>query len=404
MFTLKRVVGTALVVAAFISGAAQACTVFCASDNNSVLMGNNEDWKDPYTRIWFLPPEEGKHGRIYLGFERFGIQHPQGGVNDHGLAFDITAAPSRTVKSPHKKPFPTNLVVKIMEECSTVVEAVAMFDRYSMGDAWAGQYYFADATGDAAIIEIDTTHRKKGGHLVVTNFYLSQVQNGVYPCNRYRKADAMLARSRGLSVDLFRKILDAVHLEGATPTQYSYIFDFKSGTLYLYYFHDFSSVVTLDVKVELAKGRRSQDIADMFPEADFASVRQSSEKEPVTRRLRKVLLEQGVAEAIDTYHSLKEHEQSRCEFGEQLLNLWAVELTGEGKTRDAIEVFKLAVAEYPDSNNVYARLGWGYEQAGQTDLASQNYQKCLERKPDKQRAIEGLKRLRGREQSDGTKP
>ena len=70
-----------------------ACTVFAVSHDGTVFFGNNEDWKDPYTRVWFLPAENGKYGRLYLGFERFGVTIPQGGMNDQGLAFDILAGP-----------------------------------------------------------------------------------------------------------------------------------------------------------------------------------------------------------------------------------------------------------------------------------------------------------------------
>ncbi len=63
----------------------QSCTVFYAADENVALAGNNEDWNNPLTKIWFLPPEEAKYGRVYVGFDDFS---PQGGMNDQGLFFD----------------------------------------------------------------------------------------------------------------------------------------------------------------------------------------------------------------------------------------------------------------------------------------------------------------------------
>lgn len=45
----------------------------------------------------------------------------------------------------------------------------------------------------------------------------------------------------------------------------------------------------------------------------------------------------------------------------------------------AIEVLKLNVEKYPESANVYDSLGEAYEQAGQLDLATKNYQKAIER-------------------------
>ena len=35
------------------SSAVHACTAFCARGNGHVLVGNNEDWDNPHTRVWF---------------------------------------------------------------------------------------------------------------------------------------------------------------------------------------------------------------------------------------------------------------------------------------------------------------------------------------------------------------
>src|SRR5512140_938104 len=63
----------------------QHCTVFYASDGQIALGGNNEDSFNPRTKIWFLPPEEGKYGVAIVGYEDY---NPQGAVNDHGVFFD----------------------------------------------------------------------------------------------------------------------------------------------------------------------------------------------------------------------------------------------------------------------------------------------------------------------------
>ena len=34
-----------------------ACTVFYYSDGKITMGGNREDWKDPFTKIWFISPE-----------------------------------------------------------------------------------------------------------------------------------------------------------------------------------------------------------------------------------------------------------------------------------------------------------------------------------------------------------
>jgi hypothetical protein len=62
-----------------------SCTTFAAAYGNTVLFGNNEDFKDPVTYLWTVPPGEGSYGGVYLGY---GYGRPQGGINEKGLAFD----------------------------------------------------------------------------------------------------------------------------------------------------------------------------------------------------------------------------------------------------------------------------------------------------------------------------
>jgi tetratricopeptide (TPR) repeat protein len=53
-----------------------------------------------------------------------------------------------------------------------------------------------------------------------------------------------------------------------------------------------------------------------------------------------------------------------------------------GEARQAIEIFKLNVAAFPESPNTYDSLSDGYIAAGQKDLALVNVKKGLELLPD----------------------
>ena len=79
-------------VAHLTSNAADACTAFCALDaTGRVLVGNNEDYNNPRTKIRFIPAEPGSYGRMYVGFDDL---WPQGGMNERGLWFDGFATPA----------------------------------------------------------------------------------------------------------------------------------------------------------------------------------------------------------------------------------------------------------------------------------------------------------------------
>ena len=136
----------------------------------------------------------------------------------------------------------------------------------------------ADATGDAVVFsagpdgELAFTRKPEGdGFLVSTNFNRANPKNtykGSYPCWRYNKATEMLEKIENegdLTVDYFRSILDAAHVESATGnTLYSNVFDQKNGVIYLYYWHQFEEVVTLRVAEEIAKKPQPTRLKDLF--------------------------------------------------------------------------------------------------------------------------------------------
>jgi tetratricopeptide (TPR) repeat protein len=62
----------------------------------------------------------------------------------------------------------------------------------------------------------------------------------------------------------------------------------------------------------------------------------------------------------------------------------------------AIEVFKMNVAAFPQSANVWDSLGEAYRAKGDPEAAIRNYQKALELDPNQRSAIEALRILLGK--------
>jgi hypothetical protein len=76
---MKRFLFVSIIAFALLLGSSgYACTGFCISQDDLALVGNNEDWKNPNTKVWYVPAEDGKYGRVYFGFDNF---YPQGGMN-----------------------------------------------------------------------------------------------------------------------------------------------------------------------------------------------------------------------------------------------------------------------------------------------------------------------------------
>ena len=186
------------------------CTIFSASYGDTVHFGNNEDMFTGEDFRWFLhfhPPSSPGYGYLTFVSQYDKGRWIQGGVNDHGLAFDGNAFPPLPLNAhPEKTPFnDIAFKTKALTEFSKVSEVIEMAKGMDWGgtlpQGLAGQFHFADATGDAVIIsggtdgEITFTRKEPGdGYLVSTNFNRAHPENGIYPCWRYDTAVAMLER------------------------------------------------------------------------------------------------------------------------------------------------------------------------------------------------------------------
>jgi hypothetical protein len=241
----------------------QGCSVIYATDGELMLGGNNEDYYNPLTKVWFIPAEAGAFGRVYFGFNDY---HAQGGMNDQGLFFDgLGLEDTFPVSKEGKTRYLGNLVDRAMAECATIDCVVELFERYYTSDSWWWQYLFGDATGKSAIIEAGTIIRQQGGYQVATNFSQSTTPPEESGCWRYRTAVEYLEEMETLSVEVMRDLLDAVHQNGPAHTLYSNIYDLKNKLVYLYLFYNYEDVVVLDLEEELAQGYHAYDLPALFP-------------------------------------------------------------------------------------------------------------------------------------------
>ena len=261
---------------------AHPCLVFLVSDGKHVYGGNNEDFGDPRTRMWVVPGERGKHGRVCFGYAN---GFTQGGVNDAGLFCDGLALDHEPVAKSGKPAFAGNPFDQALAECATVKEVVELFDRHDRSLLTDAQLFFGDKTGDAVIFEGNAVVRKQGGYLLSTNFRQSEIPPKLAGCARYEGASVLLDAMHEPSVDACRKVLSATHQESPDPTEYSNVYDLVNGKIHLYHFHDFDNVVVLDVAEEIAKGPHTVEIASLFPRKyAFAAFQRRVEEDLAARR------------------------------------------------------------------------------------------------------------------------
>ena len=86
----------------------------------------------------------------------------------------------------------------------------------------------------------------------------------------------------------------------------------------------------------------------------------------------------GAAKVTSQLEEARRHDPKATLFPEPLVNVMGYEHLQAGDAKTAIEIFKLNVAAYPQSPNVYDSLSDAYLADGQKDLARQNAQKALE--------------------------
>ena len=110
-------------------------------------------------------------------------------------------------------------------------------------------------------------------------------------------------------------------------------------------------------------------------------------------KLDEVIKEKGLDRGLATYKDLKQ-EKTEYYVDEAELNDLGYSLMQEGKVKEAIEVFKLNVAEFPASWNVYDSLGEAFMTDGQRDPAITNYEKSVSMNPNNTGGIEALKKLK----------
>jgi hypothetical protein len=97
----------------------RACTLIKVTANGKTIVGNNEDFKNADTRIWFEPGTGNQFGAVYVGYNNL---FPEGGVNEAGLMFDAFGMKNKPLKDTAGKfpIFELDLKRRIMRECSTV--------------------------------------------------------------------------------------------------------------------------------------------------------------------------------------------------------------------------------------------------------------------------------------------
>jgi len=249
-----------------LSSEAFGCTIVMAARNGLVLAGNNEDRNHLKTIVNFIPAKDKYYGRVIFGYD----DGPwQGGMNDHGLFVDGNAlAPTGWTPDRDKPMIAGNIMMVMLATCATCEDVKAVFERSNVPGLGQARFPVADRSGASMVVEYGQGRvqfvRSASWYQIATNFVMSNVENGNYPCWRYRTADRILSGAKELNVELIRDVLEKTRQGGNSLTVYSNIYDLKKGTIHIYNLGNFDEAVVLDLAEELKKGQRRLELSSLF--------------------------------------------------------------------------------------------------------------------------------------------
>lgn len=192
-----------------------------------------------------IPSEKGKYGMVLLGWKSYLPSYPQAGINSEGLSFDWAMVPGQRYSSvPGKENLDINSTIDILKECKNVQEVIDYVKSRNFPHLAEEHLMVADRSGKSCVFEyakgtlkvIQNTY----GTQYITNFNLSDKENGWYPCERYTRLEREL-EVKTILPDRLAGVLDAVHQEGANRTIYAYVFNLTTNEIKLFHNHNYAA-------------------------------------------------------------------------------------------------------------------------------------------------------------------
>lgn len=271
----------------------KACTIISCSRDGKVFAAANEDDTTPFTRIWYNPATKDRYASVCFGAPDMQVA---AAMNEHGLFYDYAAAVYDLDKLNLTNPYQGDLMWEVLGKCKTVKEAMVILKKYDYVSS--SQVLLADKEGNSILINPTGIVEKKGNFQVNSN---CNIINGKLSCRRPEIANELLSGSKQNNIDFLKNILDKTHQEGELNTLYSLICDLRKGIIYVYLFHDYNVVYKIDLRAELKKGYRIEDLADHFPPSfayeSFSKNHSLYLKESILREMRA----NGLDTTIDHY-------------------------------------------------------------------------------------------------------
>jgi hypothetical protein len=221
-----------------------ACTIVVLADQHGVLFANNEDSHIPNTRIWFVPPSDGRAGCAFVGYDD---GWAQGGLSTRGLAFDwVATGPVVWERAAGMKEVTGSASAEMLATCGSVEDAIKFFQsHWEPGFAYA-RIMVADKSGASALISAADGKLEAYRSKSCAAFGFGGEQ-----------ASKLISADSAATFENAATILRAARQSGEYATKYSNVFDLKSGAIQIV---AGDQDVRLNLLEELARGPHFIDL------------------------------------------------------------------------------------------------------------------------------------------------
>jgi hypothetical protein len=396
---MKQVLLIFTLLACWASPSFSQCSIFAVSDEDVILVGNNEDYGPARKRIWIHPPEEGTFGTIMFGFDE-GFNNYEGGVNDQGLFIDGAALPpTGWAPDPDRETVGIDVLFEtILGTCKDCEDIERLVNKFNITSLQRAQFLVVDKKGKCGVMVWHDGKqrliRMSRNHQLVTNFHYCEGDDPYRPDRRYMFGSRMLEDPGNHSIDGFKKILFAMHQDAqhGAPTSYSNIYDLKNNKVYIYNFYNYFEPYTIDMEKAFSGTKpKTIDFSDIFESGSFVS-----ENHYVSRLISgmvKMIEEKGFKDTMTHLPELeKEYTMTGSLSGIDFDRL-GYALIEEKMFPEAIEVFRYNSDRFPDRPDILTYLAEAYQLNGDTAKAIRSCRKALELDPESSSAEELLQKL-----------
>jgi len=373
------------------------CSMFKITMNGKTMVGNNEDYWNPNTRIWFEQGKNGEYGAAYVGFDNF---WPQGGINQAGLVFDGFGEDYLAIRDTSgKKQLNTNFLKEILKSCANVDEVKKYLNQYNLSGLETSMFFFVDKKGRYLVVDGDSLITGNKENYIVSNFHPSLEKNECdVPISFYQKGRKYLESHRDTSVNFCASVMDIMHQEKdwGGGTMYTTIYDLNAGTINLYFFHDYTHVIKFNLSKEFEKGDYCLIVPELFPEnkkgQDFIN-----HYNAISNELELFKDEDILGDSLRynfVVNSLLANDIRLIRMFSNRVSEIANSFMDKENYNAAIQVFKVYAKLSPDSWVAYEALADAYMKNKQNKLAILNYEKSVDLNPDNMDGKQQIERIK----------